>query len=149
MNNTRKTFNTFINNTVMPLLPGWTFVTGDGVDPSIPDRALTLDYIIGATKGMAPESRIRLAQLEIFIGGSATDEAEAACDIVLNAMQLNTGQSPLLVIPKLKFTGSTSSPAGTDLRIRRQLQGSWNQIDGPSQDSRLYILTLEIDYIPG
>jgi hypothetical protein len=150
VNNTRKTFNTYLSTVVLPTLPaGWAFSTGDGPNVVIADKTLAVEYITGSIRGMSPESRIRLAQLEVYIGDSATDEAEAACDAVLAAMQLNTGQNPLLVIPKLAWNGATSSPLGTELRIRRQLQGGWNSMEGPSQDSRLYILTLELDYIPG
>ena len=148
-NNARITFNTYISTVVLPTLPaGWTFSTADSFPITLADKTLSIKWVTGSMRGFTVDTRIRMCQLEIFIGSSATEEAELAADQILNTMRINSGQNPLLIIPNLDWTVSPAVPIGTQLTIKPQSPG-WNPIDGPSDQDRLYILTLLIDYTPG
>lgn len=157
MNNTRKTVNDWFFDNVKPSLSGWEVITGDEANPEIKDSYIGLNWIRGNKRGLRSNSRMRFLQVEVFVSNQDTNRAEEACTTIEKALNLFTGTNPILAIPKMAYadvpddpTNPAVTPLYTTIIVRSQMGLAFGETGtAPSQDSRLYILTLEVDYIPG
>lgn len=151
MNNTRKSLNVYLSNALTTALPGWAFLTGDEDTPTIGPKSVAIQWLDGdAESTLLSGGRIRLCQLEVFVANQDTNAAEAACEAVEKAVGLFYGTNPMTTIPKRDFSlGLPGVDTGSQIVIRRQLGKGWVHLPPPQQSARLYILTLQVDYLPG
>lgn len=150
MNNARKTLNVFLATQLQTALPGWSFLTGDEQNPIIGPKSVSIQWLDGDSEStLLPGGRMRLAQVEVFLSNQDTSGAEAACEAVLKVLGLYTGTFPMTLVPKRDYSaGAPGVDTGSNLVLRRQLGKGWVRLPPPQQDARLYILTLQVDYLP-
>lgn len=149
MNKVRQTVNIWLEGIVAAQLPGWGFLTGDETDPAGAMNSVATEWIGGESGGKRPESRSRLVQVEVFVGGSNTNLAETSCDILLKAIGLQVGKDPVVLVPLRDYTaGRPGVATGRNVEVQLQNRKGWMRGPKTSHSTRFYVLTLVIDYIP-
>jgi hypothetical protein len=149
MNNVRATVNYHVKGIVETLLGslGFTFWTGDEDDPTIVPPAVGLRWIDGERPGHRSESRIRLAQLEVFVSDQDTYTAELACEKLLEGLRIRRG-TPIGTLHLKDFSGPVPIDTGYTVMISPTPEGWLAMPNVPNQQARLYVYTFEVDYDP-